>query len=456
MNGNPLRWIEGMQWHRYDYIYDTKENRYGEIRFCTFFLNMLENQTFRRRFIDALSLMAGSVFAPLRVDEILEELGDRVRPTMSWEGASPDGSLNEIRNNMNGRADRWVKYMKDYAPLRLSQATTCQLSLDCNNPDGLVFLNGQLVPYGQFQGTVFTPSTLSVKEPAGYKFKGWATSRNPGWYLSHNQQYQLTSQQESMTIVACFEPVATECPVVINEVSASNDIYVNDYFKRNDWVELFNVSPDTVDIAGMYLSDDASMPDKYAIAPGDHKAGTLIAPGGHLVIWCDKLEPLTQLHAPFKLSAGGGIVSIMASDQSWKNTLAYDMHSATETVGRYPDGSNEVYTMNIPTIGRRNLHTSYLTPVDQSVVTDISLAANVQSDLTLSYAADHLIVKSRQAASARLVIYALSGQQLCSAEMQLHGGRAEADCSHLPAGCYISKVTDTSGHTATCKFAIDQ
>lgn len=456
MDGNPLRWIEGMQWHRYDYIYDTAERRYGEIKFCTFFLNMLKNTTFRRQFIDVLSIMGGSIFEPLRVDDILDELGERVRTTMSWEGASPDGSLNEIRNAISGRADRWATYMKDYEPLQLSEATTAQVSLDSNIEGAHIYLNGQLIPYGQFAGPVFTPATLTVDVPVGYKFLGWGPSKSPGWYYSNNPKYQLTDHQTTYTLVACFAPIDTPCPVVVNEVSASNDIYVNDYFKRNDWVELFNVSPDTVDIAGMYLSDDASMPEKYAIAPGDHQAGTLIAPGCHLVIWCDKLEPLTQLHAPFKLSADGGIVSIMASDQSWKNTLAYDVHSATETVGRYPDGSNEVYTMNIPTIGRRNLRTSYLTPVDQSVVTDISLAVNVPSDLTLSYAAGHLIVKSRQAASARLVIYALSGQQLCSAVMQLNGGRAEADCRHLPAGCYIAKVTDTSGHTATCKFAIDQ
>ena len=454
MNGNPLRWIEGMQWHRYDYIYDTGERRYGEMRFCTFFLNMLENSTFRRRFIDALSLMGGSVFDPVRVGPILDELGNRVRTSMSWEGASPDGSLNEIRNNMNGRADRWVNYMKDYEPLLLSEATTCQLTLDNDIDQACIYLNGQLVPYGQFSGPVFTPATLTVKEPAGYKFKGWATTRNPGWYLSHNKQYQLTSQQESCTLVACFEPVTADCPIVVNEVSAANDIYVNDYFKRNDWVELYNTTSEDIDIEGYYLSDNASKPTKYCISRQDSQASTIVPAHGHLIIWCDKTDPQTQLHASFKLSADGGIVSLTNPEQTWTNTLTYTAQLGTESTGRYPDGAKEVYLMNVPTIARANLLTSYLTEVEQPQVSTIVKAPTLAADLALRYAAHHLVVTSRHSQSVTLAIYTLSGQQLSVADMYLSGGRAEMDCHHLPTGCYVARATDENGLSATQKFVV--
>ena len=470
MDGNPLRWIEGMQWHRYDYIYDTGERRYGEIRFCTFFLNMLSNTTFRRQFIDALSIMAGSIFDPFRIEDILNELGDRVRPTMAWENASPDGSLNEIRNAMNGRADRWAKYMKDYAPLRLGSATTCQLSLDSNVPDAPIFLNGQLVPYGQFSGPVFAPATLSVQVPAGYRFLGWGPSKSPGWYYSHNTQYQITDRQSSYTLVACFEPIShsdgspseSPAPLVINEVSPANDIYVNEYFKRNDWVELYNTTQDTIDVAGYYLSDDAAKPDKYRISSGDSQASTLIPPHGHLIIWCDKAAPQSQLHASFKLDADGGIVSIAAPDLSWSNALSYSTVTGTQTVGRYPDGAEQVFLMNVPTIGRRNLHTSYLTTVDQSDVNGIVLLSQENQDggLSLRYAAGHLIVSQAPSPSSHpsslitLTIYTLSGQQLSAANMRMNGGRAEADCHHLPTGCYVARATDEQGHTATLKFVV--
>ena len=105
VGGNTFRWIDGMQWHRYDYIYDTGERRYGEIKFCTFFMNLMQNADFRRKFASAFCLM-GSVFEPTRSNVILDELGNRVRPTMAMEGASPDGSLDEIRGKLPKRGAR--------------------------------------------------------------------------------------------------------------------------------------------------------------------------------------------------------------------------------------------------------------------------------------------------------------------------------------------------------------
>ena len=457
MGGNPLRWIEGMQWHRYDYIYDTAEHRYGEIRFCTFFLNMLKNKTFRQRFINMLTLMGGSVFEPMRADAILDELGDRVRPTMSWENASPDGSLNEIRNALTGRAQRMANYMKDYEPLQLSQASTRELTLYSNLDDAPLYLNGERVPYSDFEGVVFLPATVSIDVPVGYRFKGWAPSSNPSWYYSHNTSYTISEAQGALQLVACFEPLADDiAPVTINEVSAANDIYINDYQKRNDWVELYNTTNQPVDVEGMFLSDEMENPMKYAITKGSTSASTVIAPHGHLIVWCDKLEALSQLHAPFKLSADGGIVSVMANDESWIDRLAYERHADNETVGRYPDGTRNVFLMNIPTIGKGNLRTSYLSAVDQSVLSGVPAVKAEPADLSLCYAAGHLIVRSQQADTVHLVICTLAGQPLTQADMRLLGGRAEASCRHLSSGCYIAMVSDAQGHTASCKFIVAQ
>jgi len=455
MGGNPLRWIEGMQWHRYDYIYDTGERRYGEIKFCTFFLNMLKNEGFRQRFIDMMTLMGGSVFQTDRVGAILDELGDRVRPTMQWEGASPDGSLNEIRNAISGRAQRMAGYMKDYEPLQLSGADTRQMVITSNQSEASLYLNGERVPYSDFEGVVFLPSTVSVEAPAGYRFKGWAPSMNPNWYYSYSESLTLTKDNEIGRLVACFEPDGENLtPVVINEVSAANEIYVNDYQKRNDWVELYNTTNETIDVEGMYLSDDLTNPTKYVITKGSSEAETKIAPRGHLVVWCDKLEPVSQLHASFKLSANGGIVSLMAQDESWTDRLAYDAHEGDETVGRYPDGTANIYLMNIPTIGKNNLRTSYLSEVSQEVVSGVKTVEAREAELSLRYVAGHLVVKATQSETVSLAIYTLSGQKVSMADMRLSGGRAEADCSHLAAGCYVAKVTDEKGRTTSCKFVV--
>lgn len=453
MNGNPLRWIEGMQWHRYDYIYDTGERRYGEIRFCTFFLNMLNNTQFRRMFIDALSMMGGSVFQTERCNTILTELGNRVRTTMSWEGASPDGSLNEIRNALNGRATRWAKYMKDYEPLALSQAQTCQLTLSADTEGAIISLNDRTIPYAQFEGPVFLPVTLHAEAPGGYRFVGWSDGQTSDSYLSNSPDYIIPDNETAATLVAHFESVAACCPVVINEVSAENDIYVNDYFKRNDWLELYNTTSETIDLEGCYLTDNVENPMKYQITATDSEASTLIPPHGHCIVWCDKLQPVTQLHASFKLSAGGGTVMISAPDLSWSNSLYYEQHGPQATVGRYPDGSEDVYLMNVPTIAKTNLRTHYMSAVSQEIITHI-VSATMPADNTLSmrYAAHHLILRSPKSESAYLEIYTLSGQKVMTVDMRLSGQRCEADCSRLSPGCYVARATDERGNTAKCKF----
>ena len=43
-----------------------------------------------------------------------------------------------------------------------------------------------------------------------------------------------------------------------------------------------------------------------------------------------------------------------------------------ETVGRYPDGSRQVYVMNVPTIAKTNIMTSYAVDLTESQATGIS------------------------------------------------------------------------------------
>ena len=176
----------------------------------------------------------------------------------------------------------------------------------------------------------------------------------------------------NVSLTAMFTPLSAEeraseglTPVRINEVSAANAIYVNDLFKRNDWVELYNTTDQPIDVEGMYLSDNLNKPKKYQISKSETQISTIIPAHGHLIIWCDKQDPLSQLHASFKLDADGGDVLLTAADESWSDRLTYTIMNGDETVGRYPDGSKQVYTMNIPTIAKTNIYSSYATEIDQ-------------------------------------------------------------------------------------------
>lgn len=199
-----------------------------------------------------------------------------------------------------------------------------------------------------------------------------------GEFVSTEPVINLSSSDNTVSLIASFTPLSDEeraaqgmTPVRINEVSAQNSIYVNDLFKRNDWLELYNTTSSPIDVEGMYLTNSPKNPKKYKITKGDTQAKTIIPAYGHLIIWCDNGEPESQLHANFKLDNNQGDLMLTAADESWSDQFTYTRHNGDQTVGRYPDGAAEVFVMNIPTIEKTNIKTSYLVAVEQPHATAI-------------------------------------------------------------------------------------
>ena len=264
----------------------------------------------------------------------------------------------------------------------------------------------------------------------------------------------------SLSLMACFTPLSDEekaaqgiKPVRINEVSAANSIFVNEYFKHNDWVEVYNTTDQPINVEGMYLSDNLAKPKKYQISKGETMAETIIPAHGYLVVWCDKLNPVSQLHADFKLDADGGDVILTAADESWCDQITYTPHQGNESVGRYPDGNADVFAMNIPTIAKPNILSSYLTVVEQPQSAGIhDIMADATEQISVRYAEGRLVIRSTSADALQVRLANLAGQSMMSLPVELTGGYAEVPVEQLSAGIFIATVTDRQGHKATCKF----
>ena len=91
--------------------------------------------------------------------------------------------------------------------------------------------------------------------------------------------------------------------VRLSEVMSSNSLYYNDGL-CSDWVELHNLSDKSADISGYMLSDTLG---SYNFA---FPAGTIIPPGGYLVVNCSETGS-SGLCAPFALSRQGGETVIL-------------------------------------------------------------------------------------------------------------------------------------------------
>ncbi len=319
----------------------------------TLFHNMLSNDSFRRKFIDAFCIAIGSIFDTDRVKEIVDELEARAEREMAFKGESPKRDADLIRNTItyDYKSNRF-KQLTDWPSAQLgTTAKKAQKNISSNIPQAVLTINGAPIPTNKFIWYVFLPATVKATAPVGYTFTGWK-DRN-GNIVSTSAEYQVSRSYEYL--MASFVADSTvQRPVRINEISASNSVFINDAFKKHDWIELYNTTSADYDASGMFLSDKLTNPEKYALPQG-----TVIPAGGHLVVWCDK-EDGTQIHASFKLdNKDNSVVVLTARDHSWADTLTYSSHTGYQSVGLYPDGGNKSYVMNRPSIGKANTLSSY-------------------------------------------------------------------------------------------------
>lgn len=154
---------------------------------------------------------------------------------------------------------------------------------------------------------------------------------------------EIAMPKGNFSLIADYEPIANALekgftPVRINEVSATNDVFVNEYGKKSDWVELYNTTSEPQDVEGMFLTDNLAQMQKCQLTKGASMAATVIPAHGYLVVWCDKRDSQRHLHASFKLNDGGGVVALSAADMSWTDSLSYPAHDGYHSVGRYTDG----------------------------------------------------------------------------------------------------------------------
>ena len=634
---SPFYTFENKQTHTFDYIYDMGDRFTEEIELVTIFLNMLQNDSFRKQFIDTYCLVAGSVFEPQRCNAIIDEMAELRAAALSLEGRSPYGTANNLKSALANRQGTLINALIEYDRLNLNQEMKQSATITTNVDNAVLLLNEMPIPTSKFNGSIFAPITLKAEPKAGYRFAGWSDvkavgqgttliARGSSWkYYDqgsldgkdwNNTSYSTTSWEEgnaplgyftsdatnsrgynttldygtdgnnkrptyyfrssfrvtktptsedifklnytvddgmivyvngveaarylmpsgtisystyssayandnpdqgslildaslfkrgtntiaievhncdnkssdiyfdielthtsaqavivcedaeytlpnsgNFSLTAIYEPLSdtelTETkslPIRINEISADNSIYVNEYYKKNDWIELFNTTSEPIDVAGMYLSDNLNKPTKFQIARNEG-INTIVEPYSYLVIWADKLTNLSQLHAPFKLAAEGGYIMLTSEDKTWSDALYYEPHLGTESVGLYPDGSNEVYVMNTPTIAKANTINSYATWLEQPEIdTNIETEFAEEDKMRLVYREQMLHIHSMDGTWANITIYATTGKIHTRATVKLIDGYAVVSTSTLSHGIYIASVTDSNGNTQTIKL----
>jgi len=127
----------------------------------------------------------------------------------------------------------------------------------------------------------------------------------------------------------------------VNEIMPANlsccpdtDGGINEF---DDWFEIYNPGPNSVNLAGMYVSDDPADPFKYKI-PGTNITKTTILPNNYKVFWADEQGAQGVLHANFRLTATGESVGLYYIDGRKIDEKTFPSVPENKTYGRTTNG----------------------------------------------------------------------------------------------------------------------
>ncbi len=139
--------------------------------------------------------------------------------------------------------------------------------------------------------------------------------------------------------------------VVVNEVLSHTDA------PQLDTIELLNVTAETIDVGGWYLSDSASDYSGDGFRKFRIPDGTMIPAGGYLVFDERDFNPTPGIpESGFALNgAEGDDVWLVAPDASgrpvrFSDHVEFAAAANGESFGRWPNGSGDLYPMLTPTL----------------------------------------------------------------------------------------------------------
>ena len=135
--------------------------------------------------------------------------------------------------------------------------------------------------------------------------------------------------------------------VIINEFMADNATTVaaptGEY---SDWIELYNMTDEAIDLTGWTITDDLDEPDFYALQ------GVTIDPRGFELLWADGAAG--PGHVAFKLSKDGEEIGLYDPDGNAHTRLNYDAQATDWSAARMPDASPNWEIVDDATPGTSN------------------------------------------------------------------------------------------------------
>ncbi len=164
-------------------------------------------------------------------------------------------------------------------------------------------------------------------------------------YIDSNGHTSVVSPETSFSYGTASTTAGT---LVLNEVLADNRTAALNGTANPDYVEIKNNGTTAYTLDGLALSDDPANLTKFVFP-----AGTSLAAGARLIVWCDGDTAAPGLHSGFGLNAEEGETLLLLNGSTIVDSVLFGPQAPDVSIGRVTDGTGS-WTANKPTPGTAN------------------------------------------------------------------------------------------------------
>lgn len=174
---------------------------------------------------------------------------------------------------------------------------------------------------------------------------------------AHTVTYDPVGAEHNVYVYNVAIPTAPSTGVVINEVMPDNNSTATDEAGQyEDWIELHNNTPTSVNLGLWFVSDSWFEPYKWRLP-----VGTSIPGNGYLIVWCDEDEGQGDEHTNFKLNDQNESVLLLNADSMLVDETSWTDMPEDQGWARVPNGSGP-FVVQDPTFAGNNDFASVIEP----------------------------------------------------------------------------------------------
>lgn len=279
-----------------------KDNEWKTI----FFKSLMKNKEFGKMYLTKALMLLSTTLSGDNIENTWNSFKETVKKEHCVnKTVATSGSLSSTGEAMvNFAKDRNDIFKGHLASHFDVDKETVSLELSCSNENAGFYVNSIPVNKNSYKLKCMTRMEVTLRPilPSGYIVDKWVVDS-----VSKSGSSVTVKMDVAHKVKLVLKEEGYDRPLIrINEICSKNSIFVDEESgETSDWLELYNISDDYIDVAGFYLSDNdttVQIPSGYGY--------TNIPPKGYLLLWADDRGKSGAKHLDFKISDQGEVIKL--------------------------------------------------------------------------------------------------------------------------------------------------